>query len=476
MTLPLATTLDRLAGRAGRAFPKGDVRLAIVVLLGAAIAGAGGTSRYDSPTQSVVRLAAIAALAASLWPLDLAPLARHARLLVGIALAWLLISLQLVPMPPAWWAALPGHDLYAGIAETAGAVGWRPLSLVPDLTVNALFALLPGTAVVIAALFLDMRGRMRLALALAALATASAVLGLMQLAAGGLALHLYSASDPDAPVGLFANPNHHAAFLAALLPAVGASAGLRLRGGARPRLVLGVALGAALLMLLALMLTGSRMGVLLAAIGAGGGIAAFRASGARLPGRGRRRRLAMLAITLGLAVAVGGAAIAGGAIGRFAATDWLSEIRLLTLTPLARTAAAYMPVGAGFGTFDPVYRRFEPDALLSTIYLNQAHDEPMQLAIEGGVPALALLALFLLWWARTAWRIVRWRAQASRRRALAVAALTATSVLMVSSLVDYPLRTPLAAMVFALACVEMARGAAAADDRQPPQMIISQQP
>ena len=78
------------------------------------------------------------------------------------------------------------------------------------------------------------------------------------------------------------------------------------------------------------------------------------------------------------------------------------------------------------------------------------------------VLALALLALFQLWWMRAAWRIVRWPARASRRRALAIAALTATAVLMASSLVDYPLRTPLAAMVFAFACVEMARGAAAA--------------
>ena len=126
MTTPLAAALGRLAGRAGRAFPKGDVRLAIVLLLALVIALAGGSSRYDAPSQAVVRLAAIAALAASLWPLDLTPLARHARLFVGIALAWLLVALQLMPLPPSWWATLPGHGLYDRIAHVSGAVGWRP--------------------------------------------------------------------------------------------------------------------------------------------------------------------------------------------------------------------------------------------------------------------------------------------------------------------------------------------------------------
>ena len=64
------------------------------------------------------------------------------------------------------------------------------------------------------------------------------------------------------------------------------------------------------------------------------------------------------------------------------------------LSDRCRRRRSFLPFGAGFGTFDPVYRRFEPDALLSTIYLNQAHNEPMQLAMEGGIPALALLLVF----------------------------------------------------------------------------------
>jgi O-antigen ligase len=119
-------------------------------------------------------------------------------------------------------------------------------------------------------------------------------------------------------------------------------------------------------------------------------------------------------------------------------------------------ARAFFPFGAGFGTFDPVYRRFEPDALLSTIYLNQAHNEPMQLAIEGGAAALLLLVLFLIWWLRAVFLALR-PSGSSSRRALAIAMAATTLILMLSSLVDYPLRTPLLSGLFAVACVELVR-------------------
>ena len=130
------------------------------------------------------------------------------------------------------------------------------------------------------------------------------------------------------------------------------------------------------------------------------------------------------------------------------------------LSPLVETARAFMPWGSGFGSFDRVYRRFEPDELLSTIYMNQAHNEPLQLAIEGGLPALALLALFLWWWTGSAIGILRFRLS-SERKTMAIAAMVVTFMLMASSLVDYPLRTPLLGSVFIFSTVQMMRARAA---------------
>jgi O-antigen ligase len=123
---------------------------------------------------------------------------------------------------------------------------------------------------------------------------------------------------------------------------------------------------------------------------------------------------------------------------------------------MLHAARAFLPFGAGYGTFEPVYQRFELNSLLSTIYLNQAHNEPVQLAIEGGLPALLLLILFLGWWLHASVRAVRPRGSESRR-ALATAMTAVTLILLLSSLVDYPLRTPLLSGLFTIACVELVR-------------------
>ncbi len=88
--------------------------------------------------------------------------------------------------------------------------------------------------------------------------------------------------------------------------------------------------------------------------------------------------------------------------------------------------------------------------------MNQAHNEPMQLTIEGGAPALGLLAAFAGWWLWSGVKVAR-REGPSGGKALAIAWVTATAILLASSLVDYPLRTPLLSALFAVACVEIAR-------------------
>lgn len=450
-------TIGVAAGGMVRPGPR--YRSAIAAILVIALALLGGASRAEESQQWLVRLAAIAVIAASLWPLDMAPLRRHWPLPLGFALICLLPLLQLVPLPPELWASLPGHAVYAQIAAASGTIGWRPLSLTPDMTENAIEALLPVAAAGLAWLYVDGPGQRRLAEWMVAVACASALLGLAQLIAGGSSYHLYEITSLGSPVGLLANRNHQAALLACALPLMGAAAGLRARHGDRRPAIIALLLVVPLLLLM-LVSTGSRMGLVLGAMGLGGLVVAWRASGQPLlPPRGRLRLIA-LGSGLGLAAMVIAAAIGSGAVSRLAATDPADETRAQALAPILATARAFMPLGAGLGSFEDVYRRFEPDALLSSIYLNQAHDEPLEYAIEGGVPALILLGLFGLWWIRTAWALVRQR-ESVTRRTLGLACMAVTMILMLSSLVDYPLRTPLLGGLFAMACVSMARAAAA---------------
>ena len=82
----------------------------------------GGASRSDEVLQLVARLASVLVLLATLWTLK-APTAPCARgWLVVTAAAYLLVSIQLLPLPPAIWASLPGHQPYARIAVLTGNV------------------------------------------------------------------------------------------------------------------------------------------------------------------------------------------------------------------------------------------------------------------------------------------------------------------------------------------------------------------
>jgi O-antigen ligase len=432
--------------------------MAVACFLLLAVALFGGASRIDEPAQVPVRLAAIIVIGASLWPLDYSRLGASRPLVLFSLACFALPLLQLVPLPPAVWDRLSGHAVYADIARATGTAGWRPLSLTPELTTNALLASLPPAAAALAALHLDGDGRKALTSAFVLAAFASAVLGLAQVGASGDSLRLYRNTSENAPVGLFANRNHQAALLACALPLCAAAMPARRTSGT---LLLRYAflVPAAVAVSAVLLLTGSRMGVALWFVAVAGALWTLRARGLlRLPSS----RLGWAGWAVGVAAVVGLVAAAllldREMLARFNAQDIAADTRWTALPALLTTGANFFPLGAGFGSFASVYPQFEPDALLSTIYLNQAHDEPVQLLIEGGLPALVLLLIFIVWWVRMAVRIA-WRGRRTPQRGLPRAAVVVTALLMLSSLVDYPLRTPLLASLFAVCCVEMALGA-----------------
>jgi len=442
----------------------GQLTIAIGFL--AIVALGGGSYRFDEDKQLIVRLAALASIGAALWPLDFQPLHKGRGFLAGFALIAMLPLVQLVPLPPGLWARLPGHAIYASIATASDTVRWRPLSLTPDLTINALASLLVPAAALLATLYLDDRGRHRLASAIVVMAVASAVLGVLQLAAGGDAMRLYNPSSENAPVGLFANRNHQAALLACAMPLSGALAANAVRRGSARATVAAILAGLLSFLLAALLATGSRMGMVLGAAGLAGAGVCWRAGGQRLFPAGPHGRAAVVAGALAMLSAAGMVIWRSGGIGRLAATSFADETRVAALAPMAQTARAFLPFGAGFGSFDSVFRRFEPDTMLSTIYLNTAHNEPMQLLIEGGLPAAIAMAIFSFWWASAAWRALR-PAGSARQAPLCAAMVFVSAILLASSLVDYPLRTPILAALFAISCVMLAQSDGGCSNRKP---------
>ena len=114
-----------------------------------------------------------------------------------------------------------------------------------------------------------------------------------------------------------------------------------------------------------------------------------------------------------------------------------------------------MPFGSGFGTFTAVYPSFEPPQdVLDNRYVNHAHDDVLELWLEGGAMSLLLMAVFSGWLFMASTKI--WRQAPADSHAidvlLARAATIVIPIIIVHSVFDYPLRTDAMMAVFALSC------------------------
>ncbi|RZM06331.1 MAG: hypothetical protein EOP68_16240, partial [Sphingomonas sp.] len=105
------------------------------------------------------------------------------------------------------------------------------------------------------------------------------------------------------------------------------------------------------------------------------------------------------------------------------------------------------PFGTGFGSFERVYRTVEPLGQVSPLSVNHAHNDVLELLLEGGLPALVLMLIgvvVLIAALRSGWRAARER----QDRAILVAGGAAILLILLFSLVDYPLRMAAIAGLF----------------------------
>lgn len=433
--------------------------LLVVVALG------GGSSFADVTSLLYVRPVALCCLI--LFALTSAPIKWHTYRapMVLLALYAALMLIQLVPLPPAIWTALPGRQPYAGVMALAGMPQpWRPLSLTPDLTANALVALIVPAAVLIGVSKLRRDQRDTLVPVLVILCVISALVGIAQFAGGkDSPLYLYRFTYEDFPVGLLSNRNHQAALLALSFPALRVWTLMPTANRSWERSRGWVALALGVLIIPMVLATGSRAGIALMVIGI---VAAFllfpvdRGRASRPKGWQRPLigvALGVVALTLVLATYVLGRA---ASIERLLALSTQSDQRFQYAPTVIRIVRNTFPVGTGFGSFDPVFRQYEPDAILISSYFNHAHNELLELVIMAGLPGLLLLAGLLIWWAVRTIGAMRDDARNSRHVRLGSCIV---AFLLLASLVDYPLRAPLMAAVFALGCAWLCDR----DDRNP---------
>lgn len=409
----------------------------------------GGASRADVLGQSFSRffawtfLAAFVVVSARLNWRAISPIA------VFLGLAVVLVSIQLLPLPPGIWTNLPGRELLVGVAEVSGqAQPWRPLSVSPGATANSLGSLIvPVTALILAA-NLTREQHWRIGWLFLGLIFAGCILALLQLSGAQFKNPLIN-NVAGAIAGNFANRNHLALFVAfgcLIAPVLGFGRDRIVRWKA------GVAIALVPVFLLVILATGSRTGLVLGAVGLLFGLFAVRSNIVReLKSLPRRTAIALAAGSVLSLVAIVVAAITlGRAAGleRAMNSQLSDDLRSQSLPFVIEAVTRYFPVGSGFGTFDPVYRMIEPDSLLQPQYFNHAHNDWLEVILDGGIAGAALLVAGVGWWLLASWRA--WKDGQSRLPIIGSGALL---LVMIASIPDYPARTPMIMAVMVIAAV-----------------------
>lgn len=406
----------------------------------------GGGNSMPAPTVLVLQTLSSTAIAlVSLWylrggfPTWIAA-AGTAVLFAALILVWL----HLVPLPPELWSRLPHREL---IVETYRASGhslpWRPLTANPDGSLGAAMAFLPAVAGFLAALTLDSRSVAWVGISILCCALAGVLVAMAQLSVDFAELFdFYGKSTVRTASGTFSNRNFFAAQLFTAIPFVAAlAASISERRQIRPWLNAIFALAFMLILLLGLALVGSRGGIILAMLSVFLTFAfVFRLRQLASPG------VALFASVVGLFV-ISQVSMVG--ILRLTQRDPFEDYRTTILAVTRKAIESFFPAGSGFGSFVGTYQLFEQPGDVLPNFVNHAHNDWLELLLEGGLPALTLMFAFLVLLSFAAFRLARlslFNVSDSYMRAAAVAVI----LLMAHALVDFGLRTPALLTMFAI--------------------------
>ncbi len=367
----------------------------------------------------------------------------------------LLPLLQLLPMPMALWQqVVPRQALSAGMTA-AGAGLQAQWSLVPFATEQALWAMLPALALAASVLWMPVKRQRQMLLLLLGLAVLSLLWGIVQRAQGPFsAMRLYSFTNQTDATGFFANRNHLASLLLMALPfAMVAAAWLttqRLAGQPVSPLRVLSTMALAVFLVLGIALTRSRAGIVLCLLAIALSLPAVLTLRRQ---RGQRRvfigvGLVGLLVTLQFGLT--------GILQRLHRSP-MQDSRWGLFKGTVDAANSHAPLGSGLGTFRDVYPVF--DASPGSMIVNHAHNDWLELWLEGGWPFALLAAAFLVFFAWAGWRA--WRAKAEDVLLLQTrAAWIGLLLVMLHALVDYALRTTADMVVFGLLMALLVSGLA----------------
>lgn len=418
----------------------------------------GGSARGDVQSMAILNPVLIICCGTAILTLRQEHWQEKKWLLIAFAAVFFLTALYIIPLPMEFEQFSRNGAVIDNIrVESDATDAPRILATAPFGLRQAFLFLFAPLAVTLFALQLELNHLSRTLPAIIMVGAFSGLLGVLQLAGSTTgALYFYEITNNGSAVGLFANRNHAAVFLACLFPMLAVfavkSQVIRRDNGKTVRLL---AMAIAVLLVPLILVTGSRSGLITAIIGLVGGIALYIS---HAPSDKRVKISAPLAsiMTVVVLFCLVSATIyfsRAEAIERIFSDDGAMNDRADYWSSGFRIFWQYFPLGFGPGAFVPVFQMEEPSALLSSAYLNRLHNDWLETALAFGLPGILLLLCATAYFV---WRfVVLWIQMDGRRTSVALGRMASVIIIIlgIASTSDYPLRTPAMVGFFALVLV-----------------------
>lgn len=364
---------------------------------------------------------------------------------LAVALLMASIVLQLIPLPLDVWSIMPGQSPRSDVVRTfLTTETWLPISQVPMWTAYTGIMLLGSLAALAAMVDMTTRQFQWISYMIIVLIAISIGVGVLQFASNGVMLKFHVVANDGALLGFFANKNHAASVIAMSIPIARALL-VSTRRVKQENIVSALY---TIIALLAVIATNSRAGLALAVISAA---VTHLDQLLRAPWR-TRLGAAGLVLLLFMAVYYSQTfQIVADRTGQIGADGrWLILDRSMPLLH------SFWLTGSGWGSYVTIYQTRESLDWLTPTYVNNAHNDFLQIAIEGGI--LACVALVAAVFALIKLVLTVWRDSSGSPRRLALAGTIAVAIIILHSVVDYPLRRPAALFIFLYALAAILRG------------------
>lgn len=427
----------------------------------------GGSARSDVHSLTLLNPLSIIFLGVVLITLRREHLQQSKILFLAIICVFFVTLFYVIPLPTSVWNLLSKREgVVALVLKTFNLAGqWRPLALSPTDALQTFSSLAIPAAIVLLGIQMNKFERYRLLPILMGLATISGLIGILQtISDPNGALFFYSVTNNGSAVGLFANRNHAATLLACLFPMLAVFAVTdngKSENRNRFRLLLLLGLGMTLVPLI--MVTGSRLGFLLAIIGLAAG-AFLYSEGSKGQASNNGRTLALVGLIVSCLFVLTLAFSRATAFSRFFGEE-TSESRSEFLSVSKNILWEFLPLGTGPASFSSAYKVFEPTRYLDPTYLNHAHNDWIETGVTFGLPGIFIVILATAGYSLQTFYL--WRRQTELNRPTFFGRMGGVMIglIAISSLTDYPLRTPIFMSVFAICLVWFARREKSSSDR-----------